>query len=818
MVVIEGRGGRRRWDIREPFLRRPKLAVAAFVALWVLFGVGNVLTPKGAILENALVNPDDPYRRMDDQVGSRKQLGFRGQGDRVPFLLYFENGIRTVDDLRRIRDFSNRVRRELGDPVVSLSTFPYFVDDGEGISSDPHIPEDLSSGFDVEAWKDRVREDPSVYGVLTGRNFEYAVVVWFLDPDADEVAMFHRVAEFLEGRKISAIEWLYKTDITPPKGVGVGGRIVLDGLIDQGMNVDVFLLVGLGITLTFPVFVFAFRSFYPALLAVLVVVLSGILWTRGSIGLLAALGFPIKERVYCLLAYANCIVQGVSFTLHRYEAFYEAIHDSAGTRGRGSDRASYWRLSRSIDGLILFTATIAILGFGTLYWFEVRAIRESGVLSAIGVIFILFNAVVLLPALDTVLIRTPVGSGVMEPRVERSVGWLSRLVASLSPWHTVGFLTACLVAAGALVGPAGLLPIWTRHVDFAGDTVVRSTAEFMNDPRRGGFDVIDLLVEPANDVGVRDPLFLADSAAYMARLRGLDGTREVVSVLTSVERVSGELLDEPLPHTLPESGAVFTTVEGGLERSLATALYYAGGIRISLQTGIERSDTMAAYIDTVLRLAGDEYPSLRVSSYGGRSLYPRWDHYIRYGKPLNVMSSQWVVVILFMLRIAWHNRRRPPHSAYLRPLAGGLLASVPFVFATCILVFLMVGVQIPLDAATAAITALAINAAIDFSIYLFDDFQESLASGFEAVGAAREAVRRKGRVILADMTLNFLCAVPLLVSRFSSLQHVGMIMPVMVIACAFGTLVLMASLLPLGVRTPGPVGASAEVQPEGETA
>jgi predicted RND superfamily exporter protein len=97
----------------------------------------------------------------------------------------------------------------------------------------------------------------------------------------------------------------------------------------------------------------------------------------------------VRERVYLLLAYANCIVQGVSFVLHKFSAFQE---------GSVSNREEAWRSAQVVDPLISATAVIAVLGFGSPWWFQVLTIRELGLLSALGVGYSYFLAVIILPA------------------------------------------------------------------------------------------------------------------------------------------------------------------------------------------------------------------------------------------------------------------------------------------------------------------------------------------------------------------------------------------------------------------------------------
>jgi hypothetical protein len=120
------------------------------------------------------------------------------------------------DDLLRIADLSDRVEQSLGGAVLSLAVAPNYHDLDGAVTSTPHIPRELPQGFGVERWKEQVRRDPAVYGVLVGREFEWAAVVLFL-PNRDEVATFRAIAEFVEQRTIPWWEWLYKTDIAMPR-------------------------------------------------------------------------------------------------------------------------------------------------------------------------------------------------------------------------------------------------------------------------------------------------------------------------------------------------------------------------------------------------------------------------------------------------------------------------------------------------------------------------------------------------------------------------------------------------------------------------
>ena len=121
--------------------------------------------------------------------------------------------------------------------------------------------------------------------------------------------------------------------------------------------------------------------------------------------------------------------------------------------------------------------------------------------------------------------------------------------------------------------------------------------------------------------------------------------------------------------------------------------------------------------------------------------------------------------------------------------------NVPFVFASSVIVLVMAALRVPLDQATAVVTALAINAAADFSIYPVSDFMKALHEGQSKKEAFEYAIGRNGKIVLVDIALNCFCFVPLMASNFIPIYRLGWVMIIMLLSCGFGSLVLMPALL-----------------------
>ena len=104
---------------------------------------------------------------------------------------------------------------------------------------------------------------------------------------------------------------------------------------------------------------FFLRSPRQAALAVFVNILGGIWFTRASIWPLNAAGTGVFEQIYTTFAYANVIVQGMSFALHKFEMFREAPGQTA--------REKFLQ-ARRVDAEIGMVAIIAIAAFLRTAW------------------------------------------------------------------------------------------------------------------------------------------------------------------------------------------------------------------------------------------------------------------------------------------------------------------------------------------------------------------------------------------------------------------------------------------------------------------
>ncbi len=349
------------YDPRVAAIRHPGWFVVGYLALFFLFGTyGNyrVLELRGGITDGALP-ADNPYRQMHEYVHAKE--GFSPE-EMLPIIVKLSGA--ETDGFQEVTTLTQQVKDQLDGGVLSLAAMPDYRDTGDELLKISYLAPQTFAQPTIEEWKQRIAADASTYGVLVNRNWRWATVTRFLPKGYQEAQEAWKTVELLEGRKIPWWERVFlKADVEPTNpNVGVSGWVMGRWQIDQGMNRDILVLPTLGMTLSFFILWFFLRSPRQAALAVFVNILGGIWLTRASIWPLHAAGTGMFERIYTTFAYANVIVQGMSFALHKLETFREV---------EGKTTQEKFLAALSIDAEIGFVALIAIAAFFCLNTFPI---------------------------------------------------------------------------------------------------------------------------------------------------------------------------------------------------------------------------------------------------------------------------------------------------------------------------------------------------------------------------------------------------------------------------------------------------------------
>jgi hypothetical protein len=845
--------------------RRCVLVVMIFLAITAFFGYMNFRVTPGSIVDDAVMAEEDIVNQGERAVDSLRSQGLKPGGAVIFSLPFLYKGEEIKRDLAYVQDFTERLERAFPRyKIFSLADLPRFREkEGSYLDTSSYINDRVLNDLDPQQWKKEVKKDPKIAGVFVSPDFTSANVILTFPRGYNEVEVSRKVMEFLMDKEFAWYEWYVTDDITladkflrsysrdvPERlrldrsdhltdgkiqGVLPAGWVLGRVLMTGAFYSSLFWILGFSLGLAALVFWMSFSSWRQAGIA-LSCLLLGLIWTRGSIGLLQVAGLEIQgkmlyETVYFSLVFVSLIVFGISGTERKFDFYNE-------TRQRHPDlsRAGVWAQTvmnprESIDERILMTALIPMFGFATLSRIGIRQLLEVGFFTVLGLFFLSFLVLYLIPPLHILLGgESRFRSGSLPDKwwrlLDRSVGICFRASRpkqgnTLSSFRRKGSIMAAgaavsVILIGAVIGFGSLkddfepIPVKTRPLEFIQNTLLYESAGEVNSPGGYGFDRAKFLVRSAEDSreqpAIYQPEFLNRVNELQKKLAadpGLDDrVRYVHSAVDMARVVTRENYGHQLPRTAREAADSFRLLRSELGMRGQEQLWCRSGLVMYVSTSATDSNNMAEAVNRVLEVAEKEFPSLRVDTFGKVAMYARADKYLREQTPINTgMQIFWI----FLLMSCWigfrHWRfRRAEQEYYLSAWAGGAVTCLPFIFASAMMAGVMMIFRIPLDQATACILALTVNAAIDFSLYIAADHQTGLFAGGDWKDAGRYAVLTRGRVVLIDVAINAACFAPLMLSPFIPIARLGWMMMVMLFFCGVGAMIILPAILPWAIR------------------
>jgi len=748
--------------------------------------IGNLNTPIEGVI------PEDAVTDSTETVQSDAYVKRESNFEEYVYVLYeFGDSLKT-QDLRELRNFHNTLV-DSGQTVASIVTYPDFQFSNNTLEDRDFLP-DSPNNFDSQSWKKRVRKNSSVYGKFVAEDFTYAVLTIKMDQGFDEIDEGRELVEVLEREEVSEWEWYLKDDINPVRESVIPAGYILARITMYGaINKSNLTGAGIGIFLAFWFFWFFFRRVRPAVFAVVNTGLALVI-TRGVIGHMALMGINTAESVYTILAWASIIIASVSFHTHVFAAMRHVQTQNAGSILREISRGWIYRIWKLIGVVLLLTAVISALNFFSLWTFPVKVIQDLGLHAAFGIMIALAFALFVFPY----CIAIPKESereygGVLQQTSSALRVGARRLSAGTS------LATVAVICAFAGLGIyQGMLPIGSEPLRYIRNTSIYDAVERMNQEKHAGFVTLDLAFRPGNG-NLRDPSSIKKFHKLLTEAKGVSSVRRVHSIMDDVRHISQAVYDKPIPTTESETEFVF---QNGIQSDdsywkFQEQLEADDMWRFTVTTDREGYQ-LGRVRDSIRILAAEN--GYDIYPFGRNAVYPDVDQAIIQGKPRNALYGHSIVVLTVFLWILWRLWRRKQYSAWksvTRSLRGGLLASVPFVFSTGVLILIMIGLSIPLDVATAAITALAINASVDFALYFVHVYMLQREAGNDHQQATEQAFELEGPAITADMVANSLCFVALLFSPFQPIWQLGLIMIAMLIAAWIGSLLLLPPTLNL---------------------
>ena len=671
---------------------------------------------------NRLLAEDNEARAFYDRV--RRIFG----SDETLVITLTSDDIFTADNFRRI----DRITRRVSDlpavhQVSSLTNALDIrsIDDGLDIAPfRENITDDPATIADV---RQRVMGNPVYAGSLVSKAGDAtALIVHFLDISDREYirsGLHTEIQAIVEEEKGDNKVWLTGA---PHFKVAIIDILIHD-LVWTPPAITLILAIVLAIS---------FRTVL-GVLAPLLTVGSGVII---SLGLITALGYSLS--MISVLVPPLLMILGLSYTVHVVSEYHQNRH-------RADDRVALVRRTLSEVMLpVLLTGLTTIAGFAALMVNPISAVREFGILSAIGVVIITLLSITFTPALLKFLDRSRPetrssaadGSRIFDRFVDRIA------LFDLNNRKRIFTLSGVLLAV-ALLGMSQIR-VSTDFMDsFDDNSEVRQAFELVND-KLGGANPLYIIVEGNRTGTFKEPenlKLLRELQNWLDAHPRIGGTTSIADYLMLVNQAFND--NNPDFYSIPENRTLITqllflSANEELDR-IVDSRYQTTNIIVRSRT--IQSDDMSALIAEINdRLAG--LPDhLTATVTGNPVLINETLSEIVIGQARSVGLA--LVIVYAILSLMFMSMRI------------GFIALIPNVLPVVVYFGSLGFFGISLNPSTSLIAPMVLGIAIDDTIHYFARFSREVrryANDRKATIAALKAVGRPVTYTSIGLCLGFL--------------------------------------------------------------
>ena len=516
-----------------------------------------------------------------------------------------------------------------------------------------------------------------------------------------------------------------------------------------------------------------YRSAFAAAMPLVVGALS-LLWTFGMMG---HAGIPVS----ILSALVPSLVAAVGATqiTRMISGYYRGLelnadHDVAADRVRATES-----MVRSLGAPAVFTLLTMALGFAAKGFSNIAIIREFGLAAAFAILSGGLIAVLLIPTLYAVLgprRRRPLRftvSGWLAEQTARVVGLLrNRLV--LWVFALVG------VACVAFVQQAPALYVTNEPLAFLrSDSAVVQAAERMH-AELAGVRTFYITLEANTEGAFRDPANLqrlVDIQSFIAKQEIFDRSISLADIVSQANQAAagGRVEAYRVPPTRKLiSQYLMLHPPRDIEPYASHDLRRAN---IVVRHNVRDSSTLNHRIRE-LRQAAAHYagPNMATSVVGENLLINAVaDRLLR--RDAAVLAILLVVVFVVM-------------SLMFTSVKGGVIALVPSIIPTLMIIGLMRVLEMPINASTLMVAVIAIGIAVEGTSQLFSRYNELCSSASNYDQAVIETLKNEAAPMIAIGLALAMCFGVLFLSKFALVAQFGALAAAAILFSVFTNLLI----------------------------
>ncbi len=713
----------------------PRLTLAVMLAVTLFFASFAARYKVDSSPEN-LLPADDPDKVYYD--GIKKEFG----DEEIAVVGVFADDVFAPSTLAKVEQLTQRLAAIEGvQEVVSLATVKGIEMGDFGLSTGRAMRSVPKTAEEAAELRKKILGNPLYLKNVVSPDGTATGLTVVFDNMTDEL--------FLERGIEEKIRALVK-EFEGPEQIAVTGIPTIKVNAGRMMEGDVNKFIPLSMLLVIVVLAVAFRTWRGVFIPLSTVII-GVVWTTG---LMVLNHTPINMGT--LVLNPLLMVIGVASGIHLISQYYSELKP-----GRTREEVVRHALEH-VRLPVAVAAATTLIGFGSLAFVPIRAVREFGMYSVFGIVAILLAAFTVVPAM-LMLLRLPTKVTVRE---EEGTEWVPRQLQRIGAF-AVRHRKAVLAASGVVL----LFSFWgiariNVETDYIGFFNPKSNIRVENKligQRLAGTQPIYVVIEGPGPQSVTklDVLTaMREVQDFIDQQPGVDKTMSVLDYIGLIRRTLQPDAGSGLPAAQTEIDQILLLVN----RKDIQAVLNADGSRanIIVRTSLSGSAAVGEFVERVRAFAAERVPrGVVVRPTGTVVLLTQSADALAWGQLTGLWQELLVLLILL--------------SFMFLSLRVGFLALIPNVVPTIILYGIMGWTGIPLNISTSMIAAIAIGIAIDDTIHLLSTFNEEMrktGSQEQAIINAMGSVGQAAFFIALALSAGFFIVC---LSNFQPIMHFGLL-------------------------------------------
>jgi len=559
--------------------------------------------------------------------------------------------------------------------------------------------------------------------------------------------------------------------------VRVSGMPYIRTVNSQNIIDEIQLFVGGALLVTAIIFFFFFRSFRATFITLLVVMI-GVVWAFGFIGL-----FGFEITVLTALIPPLIIVIGVPNAVFLINKYQQEV------KTHGNQAKSLQRVISKIGNATLMTNITTASGFATFIFVKSQLLREFGILASINIISIFILALMIIPIIYSFmpLPKKKHLNHLEKKWIDNVVKWMENMVRNKR--ITVYISTVIIIIAG-IVGMYQIRVSGSLIEDMPKGMQFYKDIKFF-EQEFGGIMPLEILIDTKKEKGVMKLSTLKKMEKINETIEQFPELSKPISV-TNLVKYSKQAYYRGIPkyYQLPtsqEQAYIFAYTKNSKGNSNMLNNFVDSTGRYARITTFMKdigTDKMDVILNRLKKVVAKEFPTQKYEvSFTGKALvFIKGTNYLIN----NLVFSLSLAILLISIFMAW----------MFRSYQMILISLLPNILPLLLTAGLMGFFGIPIKPSTILVFSIAFGISVDDTIHFLAKYRQELqANNWKIKKSVYSALQETGVSMFYTSIVLFFGFLVFTVSSFGGTIALGGLVSITLLFAMISNLILLPSLL-----------------------